>query len=150
MRQVVNGFRRRTLRQALQHIVDGIERDEIAPAGGCKYVNDRHDGKPCVIGSLFTPEQRKELAGTRNPINGKRFNSSPVWNERLLAHFGRRNIEFMTGMSVHQASELQALWDLETTITGAFVTTVKKILATGKGRIGAAEFDLDAPQAPIE
>jgi hypothetical protein len=141
MSQVVNGFTRRTLRQALEDILRAAEAHELAQPGGCRYVNELECDRPCAIGSLLSPAQRQHVLD--NGLNDKQTNF--LW--RVI---GPQNMEFVTGLNKAQAEIIQSRYD--TRIGGPrMLEDIRDILVAGSGTmegpLGVVRFELDKEKA---
>lgn len=115
----------KTLREALERVVENAKRSRKTT----KYRTP--NGNMCALGHFFTEDQIKDII--KEKCNGKVVFS-------LVDKFGKNNIEFMTGMSVNQANELQRIND------NYGPDTIRRhlapILKSGYGSIGFTEFKL--------
>jgi hypothetical protein len=128
MTEVVNGFKRRTLREALTHMVSAFEAGQLN--GGCRYVAPT--GKP-----LFTDEQRRQI--------DQEFRCNGSWVSTLASPtlIGRENVEFMTGMTPAQADAVQIQFDGGEAAHASLIERMKLILEAGEGTIEGEPFVLE-------
>jgi hypothetical protein len=113
MPQIINGVSCRSKIESLQHIIDQAKKGKIGPnvskrdpAMSCFY--QYPSGNHCAIGSLFSEAQLKQI------------NKGDSWEDHneesivgLARHFGKKNVETVTGMSVEELSILQNTHDKE-------------------------------------
>ena len=104
----------KSTKEALQRILDHAQSHKLARQ---KYIDKQ--GNCCAIGLFFTKEQKLEIMKSKS--NGLNV-------EMLSSHFGRENIEAMTGLTLHQADAIQYYNDHA---PFRFVKAIKE-LVTGK------------------
>lgn len=88
--------------EALQRIRASFLAGELQGIGTCQYSD--FEGKPCAIGSLFTPKQRNWLV--RHELN-----NLPVNGVDMRFKVGVQNIEAMTNMSIGLCALIQRGFD---------------------------------------
>jgi len=116
----------KTLREALERIVENARKSKNLVR---QYKSAT--GAMCAIGHFFTDEQLTEIKDKK--ANG--FNIA-----RIVEVFGSNNIEFMTGLTKHQAEAVQQLNDF----LGPRKVCIEigRILNEGVGNIYGVSFDL--------
>ncbi len=128
----------RTVRAALTAIVEAIE-SGLAERGACKYASPQ--GKTCVIGALFTPEQREFLrTEPSNSEDEPYLNTTTV--RAVALQVGVEKIASMTGLSIEQCRALQYVWDENGAAADSLAGDLRTILSEGRGKICDAEFIL--------